>query len=348
MSALPSPFTHPAAWQVEQLGSKDELAIELSSGQKDALIGALDATAKLAQDEITAQNFTLGGIEADLKDWVERVRQGTGLLLLRGMPVEDLSVEESERLFYGLGTHFGVAVSQSNQGEKVGRVLNIGGQDRRQRAYQNARQLMLHTDRCDYVGMLCLRRAMSGGLSGYASALTVHNKLLENAPELLAPLYEGFHLHRFGEQSDNSPLSRTPVPIFSVVDGWPNVVYIRGYIDLALDEGHYELTPLQQRALDTFDEIANEPAVRYDMMLESGEATITNNALLLHRRTSFEDHPEPERQRLLLRLWLMDPDLPTLPAVQAHKSLKGIEKVEGRGTYYKGPGYRKNRSGKGY
>ena len=44
----------------------------------------------------------------------------------------------------------------------------------------------------------------------------------------------------------------------------------------------------------------------------------------------------------------MDPDLPTLPAVQAHKSLKGIEKVEGRGTYYKGPGYSKNRSGKGY
>ena len=348
MSVQPSPFNHPAAWQVEQLGSKDELAIELSRQQQGVLLSALDATAKLTQDDITARNFTLDGIAADLGEWVRRVRQGTGLLLLRGMPVADLSVEESERLFYGLGTHFGAAVSQSNQGEKIGRVLNIGGQDRRQRAYQNARQLMLHTDRCDYVGMLCLRPAMSGGLSGYASALTVHNKLLENAPELLTPLYEGFHLHRFGEQTDDSPLSKEPVPIFSMVDGWPNVVYIRGYIDLALDEGHYELTSLQQRALDTFDEIANEPDVRYDIMLESGEATITNNALLLHRRTSFEDYPESEQRRLLLRLWLMDPDLPTLPAVQAHKSLKGIEKVEGRGTYYQGPGYGDDSSGKDY
>ena len=38
-----------------------------------------------------------------------------------------------------------------------GKVVNIGGQDARERAYRNARSLNLHTDRCDYLGMLCLR-----------------------------------------------------------------------------------------------------------------------------------------------------------------------------------------------
>ena len=333
------PFELPSAWKSSHLGDKKQFAIELSGRHRQALLKAIEGSRELPLEALDSTRFALPDIEDDLQHWINEVRNGRGLVLLRGLPVDGLSLEDSERLFFGLGTHFGVAVSQSNLGEKIGHVVNIGGQDRRQRAYRNARPLNLHTDRCDTVGMMCLQPAMSGGVSGYASALAVHNELLATAPELLPPLYEGFRLHRFGEQTDESPLTHDPVPVFSMCEQHPNVVYIRGYIDLAIDEGHYELTPLQQRALDTFDEIANRPEFRLDLVLERGEATLINNARLLHRRTGFEDFPEPDRKRHLLRLWLMDPELPTVDAVRVHKGFNGIEKIDGRGTYYQGRGY---------
>ena len=78
---------------------------------------------------------------------------------------------------------------------------------------------------------------MSGGISGYASAVTIHNEILATRPDLIAPLYAGYHLHRFGEQPPGEPpITRNRVPVFSMAGGVFNVVYIRGYIDLAADE----------------------------------------------------------------------------------------------------------------
>jgi hypothetical protein len=40
---------------------------------------------------------------------------------------------------------------------------------------------------------------------------------------------------------------------------------------------------------------------------------------MLHDRTAFEDWPEPERKRHLLRLWLAVPGARPLPAVYAER-----------------------------
>lgn len=330
---------HPAAWHVDELGGKETLAHDLTRAQVDALMRATEGVSHLDAEQIQQQDFDLGAISADVSGWLEEIRHGKGIVLLRGVPTDQLDVDDCCRLFYGLGTHLGIAVSQSNMGEKLGHVVNLGGQDRRHRAYQNARRLGMHTDRCDVVGMLCIRPAEDGGLSGYSSALTIHNEMLLSKPELVAPLYEGFRLHRFGEQKDDEKLTPMPVPVFSYEDGHYNVVYIRGYIDLAIDEGHYALTELQQAALDYFDELSLRDDINFETRLEAGEATLTNNALLLHRRTAFSDSADPELRRHLLRLWLMDETLPAVPAVRMHKSLAGIEKLTGRQNYYRGPGY---------
>ena len=332
------PFNHPGAWRVSDLGDVEASCVNLREPHISALKRALERCHDVPLEDLTVDNFALPEIADDLASWLATVRSGRGFVWFRGMPVDGLSVDEACTLFYGLGTHFGQAVSQSNDGEIIGHVVNLGGADRRQRAFQNARALNLHTDRCDHVGMLCLRPAASGGVSGYASALAVHNEMLRRCPELVPPLYEGFRLHRFGESADGEVLTKAPVPIFSVAEGVPNIIYIRGYIDLAIDEGWYELTDLQKQALDTFDEIARSPEFCLYMTLASGEATFTNNSLLLHNRSAFEDHEDPALSRHLLRLWLMDPELPAVDAVRAHKSLQGIARIDGRGTYYTGTG----------
>ena len=43
------------------------------------------------------------------------------------------------------------------------------------------------------------------------------------------------------------------------------------------------------------------------MELQPGDIQLVHNHTILHDRTAFEDYPEPERKRHLLRLWLAPP-----------------------------------------
>ena len=46
-----------------------------------------------------------------------------------------------------------------------------------------------------------------------------------------------------------------------------------------------------------------------------GDIQLVNNHVLFHDRTAFEDWPEPERRRDLLRLWLAPPGAQPLAEV---------------------------------
>ena len=134
------------------------------------------------------------------------------------------------------------------------------------------------------------------------------------------------------------PVTRDPIPVFSVADGVPGVVYIRGYIDLAVEEGHVSLSDLELEALDYFDEVSERPDIRLDLALEPGELTLVNNCLLLHTRTAFEDADDPALKRHFLRLWLREDGRPMAPGVLLHKGHGGIQERAIKSTYYRGPG----------
>jgi hypothetical protein len=55
------------------------------------------------------------------------------------------------------------------------------------------------------------------------------------------------------------------------------------------------------------------------MTLQRGDIQLVHNHTLLHDRTAFENWPEPERQRHLLRLWLAPDDARPLPEVFAQR-----------------------------
>lgn len=330
------PFDQPSAWKASDFKSKDDFAIDLTARHVAALEAQVADYKKTGGDHagLNPDSFPLTAIQEDIQSWHQEVLHGRGLLMLRGLPVDRMSADDLRILFLGLGTHIGRPVSQSKNGELVADVVNIGGKDRNERAYRSSRQLKLHTDRCDHIGMLCIRKAIEGGISGYASALAVHNEILATKPELLGPLYNGFHHHRFGEQPPGEPIvTKERIPTISVTDGVPNVICIRGYIDLAVDEGHITLSDLEKEALDTFEAIADSKDFRLDLVIEPGEASFTNNCCVLHTRTAFEDSPDPEQRRHLLRLWLREDSRPSAPGVIAHKG-QGILPQQGQGTYY--------------
>ncbi|MFI4986778.1 MAG: TauD/TfdA family dioxygenase, partial [Alphaproteobacteria bacterium] len=50
-----------------------------------------------------------------------------------------------------------------------------------------------------------------------------------------------------------------------------------------------------------------------------GDIQLVHNHTLLHDRTAFEDWPEPEKRRHLLRLWLAPREARPLPPVFAER-----------------------------
>jgi hypothetical protein len=68
-----------------------------------------------------------------------------------------------------------------------------------------------------------------------------------------------------------------------------------------------------------FDALANDPALNMQMEFRPGDVQLVHNHTILHDRTAFEDWPEPERKRHLLRLWLAPANARTLPPVFAER-----------------------------
>ncbi len=104
------------------------------------------------------------------------------------------------------------------------------------------------------------------------------------------------------------------MPIFVHHAGRLNVLYKRGYIELA--QRFPEVGPLgeiQREALDALDAALADPAHYLEFTLEPGEVLFANNYGILHARTRFEDWDDLEHMRHFLRIWLTLRDGRPLP-----------------------------------
>jgi hypothetical protein len=248
------------------------------------------------------------------------VLDGHGFILLRGMPIENRPIVESATTYWGVGTYFGSARSQNAKGHLLGHIYDLGGSsaiDPTIRSYATAERQNFHIDRCDVVALLCLRRAKSGGLSAIVSSMTVHNVMAQRRPDLLERLYQSFPVDRRGEV----PRGKAPfyeAPVFNEHDGYLSVLYSRLHIGSAqrFPEAR-RLTAEDYEALDMLAELAGDPDLRLDMTFMPGDIQFLHNHTILHARSEYEDWPEVERKRHLLRLWLAPPNARPLPPVFA-------------------------------
>ena len=110
------------------------------------------------------------------------------------------------------------------------------------------------------------------------------------------------------------------IPVFNWHKGYLTAIYQRQYIDSAQRFADApRLTPAQIEALDLFDRLANDPKLHLFMEFKPGDVQLVHNHTMLHDRTGFEDWPEPERRRHLLRLWLAAAGGRPLPEIFAQR-----------------------------
>jgi hypothetical protein len=332
------PIDHPSAWRASER-DKDSFTVELSEQHLEALDQALHAVKRKTTDAelITRDDFQLQAIEDDVTAWRNQVMEQSGIVILRGFPVEKYSKEDLGMIYFGLGAHFGIAMSQSVMGDRLGQVVNVGGKDPKERAYRNSTELDMHTDACDVVAMMCLQKAMSGGYSGYVSAISIYNEILHRQPELMPILMTGFHYHRFGEEEPGqAPITEDKIPVFSFSDDFLSVNYLRSYIEMAAEELQVPLTGDEVAALDLVDEIARDESFALKFITQPGEAIFFNNLTILHNRTAFEDSEIAAQKRHFLRLWLVAyQPRPACASLRIYEG-RGIQKQDGKSTYFSG------------
>jgi alpha-ketoglutarate-dependent taurine dioxygenase len=110
------------------------------------------------------------------------------------------------------------------------------------------------------------------------------------------------------------------IPVFNWHAGRLTTIYQRQYITSAQRFAEApRLTSAHCEALDLFDSLAEDPALNLRMRLRPGDMQFVHNHVQLHDRTAFEDWPQPERRRHLLRLWLACPGARPLPEVFAQR-----------------------------
>ena len=161
-----------------------------------------------------------------------------------------------------------------------------------------------HSDGSDLVGLMCLRKAISGGISTVANAVLAHNEMVRTRPDLAAELYQPMIYDFRGEEQPGHAPTYT-VPVFTRHGQRLFVRYIRPYIESARRHaGVPAITAAQREAFDLLDRMCHNPDFNVFMDLQPGDMQFINNYHVLHARTSFQDHPEPQRKRFLKRLWL--------------------------------------------
>lgn len=166
---------------------------------------------------------------------------------------------------------------------------------------------------------MCLRPAKAGGRSSLVSSLTLHNEVLRRRPDLAAVLFAPIETDRRGEAAAGERPYFT-IPVFNWFENAFAGIYQRQYIESARRFADVPpLTAAQVEALDLLDALAEDPALHLEIDFQPGDIQLVNNHVLFHDRTAFEDWPQPERRRHLLRLWLAPAEARPLPAVFAER-----------------------------
>ena len=305
----------PSVWTAEQLSlSKDWLYI-LDDTEIDGLIKMASRYRDKFGDnpntllETTQEDFDLGAFGKTLLEIYRQLKDGLGIALLRGLPMDDIELIDAAAIYWGIGRNLGVAMSNNADGDMLGHIRDEGlnYNDPNHRGYQTNVTMDYHCDQTDIVGLLCINKAKSGGLSKVVSSIAVYNELLKQRPDLVEVMAKPYCWTKHSEMNnDEGPYYESPV--FNVLDGKLCIAFGPKH----MEKGHMlaeapDMTVAQVEGIRLMEEICENK--HYAMSLERGDIQFANNAVALHTREGFEDWPELLQRRQLWRLWLVQPDI---------------------------------------
>lgn len=291
---LAEDFDVPRSW-VHPLTA--ECQDEIEAGVRKAVAAGKSYT------NVGLADFPLPTTRSMLREVFDDLESGAGFSVIGHFPVERFTYEENLIGYAGVSAHLGTLVDQSYAGAMKADVKDLGlayGKD--VRGYHSSTMLRFHTDGAVLTGLLCLQKAVEGGLSVLASSGALSNTILAERPDLYAILLEGFHHHRRGEHAPgDNPVSPAPIPVFAFYDGLLHCTYDRNQSLWSAEEG-IVFSPRQIEAMDYLDSLMARPKYQLHMEMRKGDIQYVNNFTVMHSRTEYRDSATQKRH--LVRYWI--------------------------------------------
>ena len=292
------------AWRNSLEKQSDTFFITLS---KNALL-------ELEQKKESLKNCQINNFPILKKEILELKNKclinGNGFFIINGSSFDNFDDINIKEIFRIISTCFGKLYIQNIKQEKFviitdeGKSMKTGG-----RYHQTKEGGSFHTDSPqwsevpDFVGLMCIRPAKTGGVSKYVSAYTIHNELLKLDSTFLKTLYEKFHFDKRSEYKENESPT-TFEPIFQYENQKLKFRYLRNYIDDGQRIANQPLSKEQNKILDELDKIIHNEKFSLSYDLKKYDMTFFNNHRIVHGRTSFEDFDEHKKKRYMIRVWI--------------------------------------------
>jgi hypothetical protein len=305
----------PSAWRAADIRTEDYRVV-LSAACRDEILCVADELRAYPLPTIlrTPDDFAWPHCRAAMAEVRRILKQGVRFAVVDRLPLEEIGDEAAAAIYWLLSSMVARPVAQKLDGTMIYDVLDTGAEalpGSGIRPDKTNIEIRFHIDNAynttppEIVGLHCLRTAKSGGISRVLSFPTVHNELLASHSSLLPRLYAPFW---FDRQREFFPGEKEifAAPIFDDVEGELRARFSHHQI-----KGGYALKgePIDNAgaaALDATLDIFEEPGIAIDFEFQPGEIQFVDNRTLGHSRTEFEDYPEPEKKRHLVRLWLRD------------------------------------------
>lgn len=321
MSQVIDNVEQPKPWLAKDIKQSTQWIRPVSETERTGLRKGLSAflASGTPLEEASGADFPFEDVKQLIQDIHDQLYKGYGLIVLKSFPIEGLDEEAIKKLYWGFTNHLGVLRPQGKNSALMNHVKNAGGVYRAAggRGYNTNAELDFHVDFADYVGLLCIQDAKSGGISKACSSRALFETLKQQMPELAQALQTPLFYSRQDEHAaDELPFYPTPVVAFE--QGWFSCRYTRNHIRYAhRHEGAAAPSSIQEAAMDWIDQAAQSDEFTFDMRLVPGDFQILNNHVVLHSRTAYEDYDEPEKKRSLLRAWIATPNSqPLSPLMQ--------------------------------
>jgi alpha-ketoglutarate-dependent taurine dioxygenase len=305
-------FTGQEAWRGAALTERDwRIPIPAdASAELEAIARTLERS-PLPTLALDPADYAMPACRAFMARVQTVLDRGIRFAVLNRLPVETLGHERATQLYWLLAGLLSRPVAQKHDGTMIFDVWDTGAKflpgSGVRSAVTNVEQ-WFHNDNAfndappDYVALLCLHPARTGGVSRVISLATVHNMLKAAHPDALERLYRPVW---FDRQKEHAPGDAPviSVPMFAHDDR----LRVRLSPDLTINGYAVAGEPIDAAtadAIETLRAMFADPSLPVELTLRAGEIQIVNNLEIGHMRTAFEDFPEPERKRHLVRLWL--------------------------------------------
>jgi alpha-ketoglutarate-dependent taurine dioxygenase len=314
LSMRHEPIEGPSAWVGRDVQPEDYL-VELSAACRDEIRRAVDEIRAYPLPTIVLRPTDFAAPAC--REQMARVRHvldcGVRFAIVDRLPLAEMDAGEATAIYWILSSMISRPVAQKLDGTLVYDVLDTGRQalpGSGVRPDKTNTEIRFHNDNAyndtppDYVGLLCLRQAMSGGHSRVISFHSAHNALLSRYPTRLPRLYRPFWFDRQREyHPGESPIFAAPV--------FERSAELKARFSVHQINAGYALRgePIDTEgasAVAAMLEISEDDGLSIDFDLEPGQMQFVDNRALGHSRTAFVDYPEFNRKRHLVRLWLRD------------------------------------------